>query len=492
MVLALISSMDITLSHLDFLRLYRRFGDISPTVEEEEAGAPHVIFVGVIKDTVIVTVAEEFVDKCRLELRLRGINDVHVEVHESAVEHRGGIFVPDIQPRKLDRLSRDGRKVVRSAYRPALLGPGSEIAPLSRQGTRGTAAVFLRLGGHPEKLFVLTNQHVVAENEGDVSQFDDDDIGEPITLMCDDSYSRWRTSLDWALQNAKKALLDTTRELTRIQATVEDGTSMEDAQAAKEAKTAVWLIETDQRRDGLLVKELEELVDHIAGEVDRHEACNRIFGRVRCHPAAVANADWKSAPPLLNSVDGLSYSDDWALIEVGTDILANGDLQNVVELDCDMVEQSRLTVAEGRFVPSDGVLSEDSQMFTVMGLGSVTDLEGRTTPVLKKGAKTGTTFGSASPVLSIVRQRASYNENGTKRPSTIDNLAIPIYDYPESDAPFSATGDSGSAVIDEEGRLIAIMFAGLEKPGANITYATPISFIFDQMRSLLGFDPSLA
>ncbi len=48
--------------------------------------------------------------------------------------------------------------------------------------------------------------------------------------------------------------------------------------------------------------------------------------------------------------------------------------------------------------------------------------------------------------------------------------------------PFSQGGDSGSAIVDEELRVVALLFAGGDQGGANgqgLTYANPIHKVFD-------------
>jgi hypothetical protein len=58
----------------------------------------------------------------------------------------------------------------------------------------------------------------------------------------------------------------------------------------------------------------------------------------------------------------------------------------------------------------------------------------------------------------------------------------------EGDGPdaFCAGGDSGSLILDEDNRAVALLFAGTETGGTNgsgVTYANPIATV----RGLLGF-----
>jgi len=58
------------------------------------------------------------------------------------------------------------------------------------------------------------------------------------------------------------------------------------------------------------------------------------------------------------------------------------------------------------------------------------------------------------------------------------------------DGPFSQGGDSGSAIVDEELKAVALLFAGGDQGGSNgqgLTYANPIQTVLDTLKVDLAF-----
>ncbi len=96
--------------------------------------------------------------------------------------------------------------------------------------------------------------------------------------------------------------------------------------------------------------------------------------------------------------------------------------------------------------------------------------------VVKNGKATGTTLGRLSGMESFVRMHV---DNGSKETS----IEVAVYPYSNYDGVFSAPGDSGSVVLDSEGRIVGLLIAGA---GANedtdVTYITPYWWIEEQIR----------
>jgi hypothetical protein len=58
------------------------------------------------------------------------------------------------------------------------------------------------------------------------------------------------------------------------------------------------------------------------------------------------------------------------------------------------------------------------------------------------------------------------------------------------DVAFSAGGDSGSVVVDDTGRAVALLFAGGDQGGENgkgLTYANPLRPVLEAMKADLMF-----
>jgi hypothetical protein len=56
--------------------------------------------------------------------------------------------------------------------------------------------------------------------------------------------------------------------------------------------------------------------------------------------------------------------------------------------------------------------------------------------------------------------------------------------------PFSQGGDSGSLIVNKQGRAVALLFSGGDQGGSNgrgLTYANPISKVLDHLKVDLVF-----
>ncbi|EKM48527.1 uncharacterized protein PHACADRAFT_202705 [Phanerochaete carnosa HHB-10118-sp] len=97
--------------------------------------------------------------------------------------------------------------------------------------------------------------------------------------------------------------------------------------------------------------------------------------------------------------------------------------------------------------------------------------------VIKRGRATGLTIGRANEICSYVREGYSkYGVYGTSKEWTI----IPC---DSKHGPFSLAGDSGSVIVDGQGRIGGVLTGGTGfADPSDITYATPISFILDRMQ----------
>jgi hypothetical protein len=104
--------------------------------------------------------------------------------------------------------------------------------------------------------------------------------------------------------------------------------------------------------------------------------------------------------------------------------------------------------------------------------------------VIKRGLKTGLTVGRANNIISYTRK---YFEGIPPK----DSKEWSIVGYDKSRA-FSEKGDSGAAIVDGQGRIGGLLTGGAGiKTSLDITYATPISFIMNQIRCY-AFNPQIA
>ena len=94
-------------------------------------------------------------------------------------------------------------------------------------------------------------------------------------------------------------------------------------------------------------------------------------------------------------------------------------------------------------------------------------------PVVKNGRTTGTTFGWLNGLKSLVRY---YNQNSNSSGPPIisfTSMETTIVPYGCGHGAFSDPGDSGSAILDREGRLVGLLTGGGGIAGAtDLTFAT--------------------
>ncbi|KAI3319664.1 hypothetical protein HD806DRAFT_525330 [Xylariaceae sp. AK1471] len=126
--------------------------------------------------------------------------------------------------------------------------------------------------------------------------------------------------------------------------------------------------------------------------------------------------------------------------------------------------------------------------------------------VAKRGAKSNLTYGVTSAIEAVVREP---KEDGTHY-ICWELLIVPL----GGKGHFSKGGDSGSCVFDEDGQVIGMVVGGNQvnppdhRPwpgigsqskdvmkqwddGTNITFATPIDWVFDDIQDFTGFKPRL-
>ena len=100
--------------------------------------------------------------------------------------------------------------------------------------------------------------------------------------------------------------------------------------------------------------------------------------------------------------------------------------------------------------------------------------------VMKRGGKTGLTVGRANEIISYSRTLTAEGASQTTKEWSI----LP---YDKKSSPFSATGDSGAAIVDGRGRLGGMVTSGMSYTASlDVTYTTPTDMLFHSF-TLWGF-----
>lgn len=137
--------------------------------------------------------------------------------------------------------------------------------------------------------------------------------------------------------------------------------------------------------------------------------------------------------------------------------------------------------------------------------------------VAKRGFMTGVTMGVTSPILAVTRRPGEGLELPVARllpvltipPALLQAVGTKCIAQPP--AHFSIGGDSGSAIFDSSGHVIAMLEGGARsEQGSNptivqsaekhmakdwevvdVTFATPMAAVFEDIRHMTGLEPSL-
>lgn len=125
-----------------------------------------------------------------------------------------------------------------------------------------------------------------------------------------------------------------------------------------------------------------------------------------------------------------------------------------------------------RLLPIQGVIPEDELAHPRMR-----DKDGEPCILLiKNGCATNTTIGRGTGIRSFVR---NYFPDGT--PQTSKELAILGYDKFQV---FSDRGDSGSVIVDGQGRVAALLTGGAgQTKSTDITYAAPFEWLWERIKA---------
>ena len=120
--------------------------------------------------------------------------------------------------------------------------------------------------------------------------------------------------------------------------------------------------------------------------------------------------------------------------------------------------------------PTDGLLQINGAVSkTELGGPKQLDSNGnQCLLVIKNGKATGATIGRMTGIQSVVREYSKYGPNAKA------SLEVAVYPNSHKDGEFSAPSDSGSIVVDGEGRLVGLLTGGSGTTvSIDVTYITP-------------------
>ncbi|KAJ7147595.1 hypothetical protein C8R43DRAFT_889571 [Mycena crocata] len=356
---------------------------------------------------------------------------------------------------------------LRKPFTPAL---GLSIAPLRYPHFEGTGALFFRLCKDDSRTAILTCAHVarpppVYHNTG-MTHKNTSQPREEVVALGDTGYN-----------NAVKAMKSTIRDLSlsidiwnNVLGRLGDPVQGEPTRVTERRQEHINLI-TKAKKDIQQVKAFNDEVFNCRSTSDQ-----RVIGFV-LHSEKIEV-----------SVESHGFTKDWALIELynekidwasfkGNKVYVGGNLsiadfgntmfpQPADRANCHWYPQDGLLQASG-VVPDDEI--RNPQHLDVHGEKCLL--------VVKNGSTTGTTVGRVNGLESFTR---TYDEHGTKQTS----IEIAVLAYDNTRGRFSGPGDSGSIVLDRDGRIVGMITGGAgPKDEIDITYLTPYWWVEKEIKA---------
>ncbi|KAI5992374.1 hypothetical protein F5J12DRAFT_860015, partial [Pisolithus orientalis] len=355
---------------------------------------------------------------------------------------------------------------VRSPLTAAL---GLSIASLPTRYAEGTGALYLSAGRHSETVYILTARHVV---------FPPKDVQNklyhrtqknqcPVEVMLSGP-----EAFQGILTSAMVKIADDTVMVDQYQKQLCKPQQREASPDADGVEAEQAVVESSLRAAKASIKEINKFHSNVTKvwSQERH----RVIGHVLY------------APPITVGAGTKRYTEDWALIELDRNKINWANFRgNVIDLGTeitpgkftsmmnpDQTAPSMFEYPYDRLFPIQGIVPEDE-----LASPKMCEADGEPCILLiKNGGKTNTTIGRGTGIKSFVRD---YSSDGTAQTSM--EFAILAYD---KSAAFSDRGDSGTIIVDGQGRVAALLIGGSgQAEYTDITYGTPFEWLLERIKA---------
>ena len=345
---------------------------------------------------------------------------------------------------------------------------GTPISTAKYPNAIGTGGLLLSLPGY-DKLYMLTARHVVDHDHR--SRLDPSNVQDRTVV---------RIHTPTTFRDSRKELVARIETLTammngyqrRLETAERMGREIPDT-----LRQSVSFVEAELYA---LTQWLHRLDTSFSSENDRS------FGQTFAYPPIKFNVG-----PATSDANGVAgYTEDWCLLE--TDIQSDTGLVNHLSL----LDIDDRTLALSRSDKSP-IMDVDDDYLRIGGHLTQVDLESQSFAVLKNGATSSLTLGITNGLHSYWREEIAWSKE----------LAVISLGQESSQSGleyFSQGGDSGSTVIDRQGRVVGMMHAGCKRgkevvwgqdgikvaSPTDITYVTPWWWLARRMREF-GLVPTV-
>lgn len=431
-------------------------------VDEIPNGLPVVLWIGVAPETLSQTSGRDIALRCKEVLAQNGLSDVRCELRESTVTLQVNRRHPLLDAGPPDYAAAS----ILQSFTGIL---GESIAPAIAPTIEGTQGLFVSTGQAGE-IMSLTCRHVTL----------------PLVHVENRLYKREQRG-ERAYQmilpgqgTFEKVHQELNIEVKGVEACIQERTTkMKDP--SKQAETLAH------------PKKIVELNKQFLQDINkRKEPRSRSFGEVHF------------SPPILCAGKEL-WIQDWSLIKIHSEVFSENP-SNTIDLGTDlgperldhMLNCHHHSTLRFRFPPDGKLKLHGITPMSEIRSPSVFDPYGN--PCLfvgKRGRTTQMTWGYSNEPPSLINMRSVYGANATEPVGQAWSIFPFVSDTrlmePFQIEPFSATGDSGSAIFDVTGRVGGILFGGSanQVDRYDVTYAMPMEWLRREISRQCGFEIAL-
>lgn len=374
-----------------------------------------------------------------------------------------------------------------SPLTPALglsIGSNSRMCPCAE----GTGGLYLSIN---DKVYILTARHVVFPLSIVPNRLFDHMQDKkhlvPIILPGSQVFQDMLLSITYKINSEDNRVDNYKTQLDRLET---------EQRGKKHIQATRTVIETELEKAKASVKALDKFHSDVTKVWSQESHCR--IGRVAY------------APPITVGADHKRYTEDWALIELDRDKFDWDNFRgNVIDLGMILSISLCKAVYSDHYIPGTELTLQEftckmvmysdnkarlplsfeypyDRLFPIQGIVPEEELTRARAYdpygmpfdcfFIKNGCGTKTTIGRASGIKSFVRDILPDGNEITSM-----ELAILGRDKYES---FSGRRDSGAIIVDEQGRIVALLTGGTGgDDDIDITYGTPFEWLWERIRA---------
>ncbi|KAF9013112.1 hypothetical protein BDQ17DRAFT_1342765 [Cyathus striatus] len=410
---------------------------------------PIVLWIGVHPKSLSRELAEKAANTCENILQSFDIHGVEIAFRESLFRRYSRTL--------LDYVSSDNP--IANVYGPLTAALGLPIASVQTPGSEGTGGIYLCTAEHT---YLLTARHVVLPPEVPNILYDQRQNSQDAVQVMVPSPA----AFDGMVESISDKINTFKSMKTKHEKQLNDLLTNRIWNSADKKQVR---IESNLEEERTSIKILEDFQSNVLN--DWVQESDFIIGRV------------VYAPPISVNEGPKGNSEDWALIELDDSKIDYCNFRgNVIDLGPETTIDKFLSWMHPLNFKFRYPTYPNDRLFPILSIAPEHELTRPKTkdedgkpyiPLIKNNGRTKTTVGFGNGIKSFVREQW----NGIKQTS----LEYAIVARKQS--AFSGCGDSGSVIVDRDGRAAALLIGGCGyNESADITYGTPIEWLIERIK----------